>query len=161
MPAEALAQIAEPIGAMLGRSSFALGVNSSFAGRAWRIRDRDEDAARALELSGYSAALAQLLASRHLLAGQLQPLLDIPDHRVLELLAVLPEERHPVEETECAQRVEGLGRSGEVGLGILDDAAELFKRLFLGFQNRRDARIHRQAAKIARPRDADLLERSA
>ena len=87
MPAEALAQIAEPVGAMLGRASFALGVNSSFAGRAWRIRDRDEGAARALELSGYSAALAQLLASRGVTKDSVETFLEprlkhlLPDPR--------------------------------------------------------------------------------
>jgi single-stranded-DNA-specific exonuclease len=64
MPAEALARIAEPAGAMQDHDSFALGVNSSFAGRVWRMRERDDDAARALELSGYNAGLSQLLASR-------------------------------------------------------------------------------------------------
>jgi single-stranded-DNA-specific exonuclease len=64
MPAEALARIAEPAGATQDHEGFALGVRSSFAGRSWRMRERDEDAARALELSGYSAGLSQLLASR-------------------------------------------------------------------------------------------------
>src|ERR1700688_377314 len=64
MPAEALAQRFGPADATRPCSRFALGVNSSFAGRSWRIRDCDEGAARALELSGYSAALARLLASR-------------------------------------------------------------------------------------------------
>src|SRR5437868_1537988 len=62
MPAEALARISVPT--VLDHESFALGVNASFAGRAWRMRERDESAARALELSGYSAGLSQLLASR-------------------------------------------------------------------------------------------------
>jgi single-stranded-DNA-specific exonuclease len=64
MPARALAHIAEPVDARQDHESFALGVRSSFAGRAWRIRDCDEAATRSLELSGYSAALARLLASR-------------------------------------------------------------------------------------------------
>ncbi len=64
MPAEALAHIAEPAGAIPDHARFALKVSSSFAGRAWRMRDCDENAARALELSGYGAGLARLLASR-------------------------------------------------------------------------------------------------
>ncbi|HYK80587.1 MAG TPA: single-stranded-DNA-specific exonuclease RecJ [Micropepsaceae bacterium] len=64
MPARALAHIAEPVDARQDHESFALGVSSSFARRAWRIRDCDEAATRSLELSGYSAALARLLASR-------------------------------------------------------------------------------------------------
>jgi single-stranded-DNA-specific exonuclease len=47
-----------------GSQVFALGVDCSFAGRAWRMRGFDEDHARELELSGLSAALAQMLASR-------------------------------------------------------------------------------------------------
>src|SRR5215472_1871556 len=43
---------------------FALGVKSSFAGRAWRMREGGGDAARELEIAGLSAALAQVLASR-------------------------------------------------------------------------------------------------
>ena len=43
---------------------FALGVEYSFSGRAWRMRGFDEDIARALELAGYGTPLAQLLASR-------------------------------------------------------------------------------------------------
>src|SRR3977135_4188813 len=76
MPAEALAQIAEPVGAIEDHESFALGVNSSFAGRAWRMRERDEGAARALELSGYSAAIARLLASRGVTKESVDPFLE-------------------------------------------------------------------------------------
>jgi len=43
---------------------FALGVRSSFAARAWRMRESRSDTARELELAGLSAALAQVLASR-------------------------------------------------------------------------------------------------
>ena len=46
----------------------------------------------------------------------------------------------------------------EVGLGVLDDAAELCKDLSLRFENRGHARIHRQAAEIAAPGDAHLPE---
>jgi single-stranded-DNA-specific exonuclease len=64
MPAEALTQRVGPADATRDRARFALGVNSSFAGRSWRFLDCDEGAARGLELSGYGAALARLLASR-------------------------------------------------------------------------------------------------
>jgi len=45
-------------------AGFALGVTSSLRGRVWRMRGFDEGAARELELSGFSGALAQLLAAR-------------------------------------------------------------------------------------------------
>ena len=63
MPAEALTQRVGQADATRDRARFALGVNSSFAGRSWRIRDGDEDVARALERAGYSAARARVLAS--------------------------------------------------------------------------------------------------
>jgi single-stranded-DNA-specific exonuclease len=45
-------------------SPFALGVASSFRGRAWRIRPYDEHLAGELELTGVSGGLAQTLAAR-------------------------------------------------------------------------------------------------
>lgn len=42
----------------------ALGVRRSLSGRAWRLRSRDREAERGLELFGASAALAQVLAAR-------------------------------------------------------------------------------------------------
>ncbi len=87
MLAEALAHRVEPLGAIADHARFALGVNSSFAGRAWRIRDCDEGAARAIELSGYSAALTQLLASRGVTVDSVAAFLDprlrhlLPDPR--------------------------------------------------------------------------------
>jgi single-stranded-DNA-specific exonuclease len=47
-----------------GAAQYALGVARSFSGRAWRFRAFDEAQARALSLSGTSAALAQILAAR-------------------------------------------------------------------------------------------------
>ena len=47
-----------------GAAQYALGVAHSFSGRAWRFRAFDEAQARALSLSGTSAALAQILAAR-------------------------------------------------------------------------------------------------
>ena len=66
MVAEARVPVLDPADAALlkSASSFALGVSSSFAGRAWRMRPYDEDIARELELTGLSASLAQTLASR-------------------------------------------------------------------------------------------------
>ena len=47
-----------------GSAEFALNVAQSFAGRGWRFRPFDADAARAIELQGLSAPLARVLAAR-------------------------------------------------------------------------------------------------
>jgi single-stranded-DNA-specific exonuclease len=44
--------------------SYALGIARSFSGRAWRFRECNDEARRALELSGVNTALAGVLASR-------------------------------------------------------------------------------------------------
>ena len=63
--ARALAVFASSAQSAVGEAAdFALGVESSFSGRAWRMRGFDEDVARGLELAGYGTPLAQLLASR-------------------------------------------------------------------------------------------------
>ena len=66
MPVEARARaFGRADAALQGTASpFALGVASSFAGRAWRMRACDEEIARELELTGLSAGLSQVLASR-------------------------------------------------------------------------------------------------
>jgi single-stranded-DNA-specific exonuclease len=78
MSAEAAARIYSPSDVALPEtaSSFALGVKSSFAGRAWRMRPYDEDIARELELTGLSASLAQMLASRGATKDSAQLFLD-------------------------------------------------------------------------------------
>jgi single-stranded-DNA-specific exonuclease len=93
MAVEALAQtfgcgpLADP-----GTVPYTLGVAASFAGRAWRMRGCDEDVARELELTGLSAALARILASRGLtnesVKGFLEPRLRnlLPDpHRLAHM----------------------------------------------------------------------------
>ncbi len=67
----------------------ALGVASSFSGRPWRFRPFDEEIARGLELSGLSAGLAQLLASRGVTSETVAAFLDprlktqLPDPHLL------------------------------------------------------------------------------
>jgi len=61
--AEAALKIAA-VGDNSSAAEFAFGVKSSFGGRPWRFRASDEEAARGLSLSGYSSALAQILAAR-------------------------------------------------------------------------------------------------
>ena len=65
MAVEALAQVLG-CGALADPepAPFALGVASSFAGRPWRMRGCDENAAHELELTGLSTALAHMLACR-------------------------------------------------------------------------------------------------
>ena len=57
-------------------TSFALGVASSFRGRAWRMRPYDRDIASALELTGIEAGLAQMLASRGVTKDTAKDFLD-------------------------------------------------------------------------------------
>ena len=64
MLSEAHAQLLNPAPVDESVPAFALGVGSSFSGRPWRMRPYDEFVARELEISGLSASLAQLLASR-------------------------------------------------------------------------------------------------
>jgi single-stranded-DNA-specific exonuclease len=64
MPAETALLDLGPEGRSESPGHYALGVAQSFSGRAWRYRAFDEAQARALTLSGWSGALAQLLAAR-------------------------------------------------------------------------------------------------
>ena len=89
MPIEALAEIfAHPDDAEAGGASFALGVGSSFTGRAWRMRGYDAARVGELELSGLSRALAQVLASRGVTKETAESFLEprlknlLPDPRV-------------------------------------------------------------------------------
>jgi single-stranded-DNA-specific exonuclease len=65
MPAEARARRidSESAGPGFAADGFALGVSSSFRGRAWRMRCSADDA-RALELAGLAPTLARVLAGR-------------------------------------------------------------------------------------------------
>src|SRR5579863_7286561 len=51
-------------GTAAGLAEFALGIDHSFSGRIWRMRAFDPDAERGIQLAGFTAPLAQLLASR-------------------------------------------------------------------------------------------------
>ncbi len=57
-------------------SDHALGVTHSFSGRAWRFGPRDAEIARALNLSGMSVALSELLASRGVTRETVENFLD-------------------------------------------------------------------------------------
>src|SRR5262245_45371885 len=64
MPADAGLLDLRPEGRSEAPSHYALGVAQSFSGRAWRFRAFDETQSRTLALSGWSGALAQILAAR-------------------------------------------------------------------------------------------------
>ena len=57
-------------------AQYALGVAHSFSGRAWRFRAFDEAQSRALSLSGWSGALAQVLAARGVTRESAETFLD-------------------------------------------------------------------------------------
>ncbi len=73
----------------------------------------------------------QALCARDVLGAAPAAFLEVPDHRVLELVAVLLQERPDlVEEADRAQRLEGLGGAGEVGFCVFDRATEVFEDFF-------------------------------
>ena len=60
-----------------------------------------------------------------LLAGEREPDLGVPHHRVLELVAPGAQQlAERLREADAAQRLERLVGAAEVGLGVLDRAAE-------------------------------------
>ncbi|HJS79133.1 MAG TPA: hypothetical protein VJ748_00800, partial [Vitreimonas sp.] len=64
MPVDAALLDLRPEGRSEAPAHYALGVAHSFSGRAWRFRAFDETQSRLLALSGWSGALAQILAAR-------------------------------------------------------------------------------------------------
>jgi len=130
MLAEALAHRVEPLGAIADHARFALGVNSSFAGRAWRIRDCDEGAARAIELSGYGAALTQLLASRGVTVDSVAAFLDprlrhlLPDPRAFAHM-----ERAALRFAQAVERNEAIAILGDYDVDGACAAALLLRFL--------------------------------
>lgn len=75
--AQALAGLISPAaGPVAAPAQFALGVEASFSGRSWRMREVDRDLVRELQLAGCSAPLAQLLATRGVAPGDAARYLD-------------------------------------------------------------------------------------
>ncbi len=64
MPVDAALLDLRPEGRSEAPAHYTLGVAHSFSGRAWRFRAFDETQSRMLALSGWSGALAQILAAR-------------------------------------------------------------------------------------------------
>ena len=79
------ATLLDPPTELRGAAQYALGVAHSLSGRAWRFRAFDEAQARALSLSGTSAALAQILAARGVTRDSAENFLEP------KLKALLPE----------------------------------------------------------------------
>src|SRR5712691_8604635 len=76
---------------------------------------------------------AQGLRAGDFLWRELQALLDVPDHGVLELVAVLLEvDAVALQEAERAQGFEGFGGAGEIGLRFFQHAAKILERFFPG-----------------------------
>jgi single-stranded-DNA-specific exonuclease len=75
MPADALLDL-RPEGRSEAPGHYALGVIQSFSGRAWRFRSFDEAQSRMLALSGWSGALAQILAARGVTRESAESFLD-------------------------------------------------------------------------------------
>lgn len=75
--AQALAGlISSAAGPAAAPAQYALGVDASFSGRSWRMREVDQDLARELQFAGCPAPLAQLLATRGIAPGDAAQYLD-------------------------------------------------------------------------------------
>src|SRR5439155_17709655 len=102
---------------------------------------------------------AQRLRAGDFLRRELQSFLDVPDDGVLEFVAVLLEvDAVALQEAERAQGLEGFGGAGEIGLGFFQYAAKILEHFLLSGQGGGDAIVHRQAAQVAAPGDANFLE---
>ena len=94
-----------------GAAPHALGVAHSFSGRAWRFRAFDDAQARALTLSGTSAALAQILAARGVTRDGVESFLE-PKLRTL-----LPEpDRIAHMEAAVARFADGIVRKEQIAV---------------------------------------------
>ncbi len=121
---------ASPLSESNGAAQFALGVMSSFSGRPWRFRARDDDAARGLSLSGISGPLAQILAARGVTRETAGSFLDP------RLKTLLPEpflfadmERAVLRFTDAVKRRETIAILGDYDVDGACAAALLLKYL--------------------------------
>ena len=105
--------------------------------------------------SSERSALARAMRA----AVELQALLDVPDHRVLQLVAVLVEQRRRTaagsRPRAASRRLRRRRRSRARRPRRCSRALEHFP---LRFEHGGDARVHRQAAQVRAPGDARLLE---
>ena len=97
-----------------GTADFALDVAQSFAGRGWRFRPFDADAARAMELHGLSAPLARVLSARGVAADGAMAFLDP------KLKALMPDPNALHDMERAVERASAALERGE-GIGILGD----------------------------------------
>src|SRR5262245_66605460 len=105
---------------------------------------------------------AQRLGLADLARGELEPLLGVPDNRVLHLVTMLGQERAVARrEAQGALHLEDLPRVGDVGFAVLDPAAERLERRALRVEHLRHAAVDRQPAEVAAPGDARVLEVAA
>src|ERR1700680_1508645 len=132
MPVEAIARLEVSGSSGTGPRPFALGVDCSFAGRAWRMRSFDEDEARNLELSGLSAALAQMLASRGVTKESVELYLEP------RLKSLLPDPNRFAHMEDAASRFADAIKRGEIIaiLGDYDVDGACAAALLLGFLRR-------------------------
>ena len=84
------------------------------------------------------------------------PLLDVPDHRVFQLVAVIVEKVTVTQfEVPGAKDVEHLVGAAQVGFGLDEIDAEVGEDGALGLEHCRGARIDRETAQVAAPGNAD------
>ena len=86
-----------------------------------------------------------LVSADHLLRGQGQAAFDVPDHRVLELVAMVAMVTQGggviAGEAQRADRIERLGTAGQVGVRLLREAAEVGEQRQGAFDRLRYRRV--------------------
>ena len=99
------------------------------------------------------------LGTGDVLAGEFQACLDFVFERVLEGVGVLLQHRAVVGSVgPCAEGAEGDFGGREVGLSLLDDAAERFERSAMRVDDGADAWVEGHAAEVFEPGDAHAFE---
>jgi hypothetical protein len=119
-----------------------------------KLADRTQQEVVALEKAAHPVKElgAQVFGPGDLLRCEGETLLDVPEHRVLEQVAVLAIERAVIlQEGERRQGLERFRRAREIRLRFFDDAPERRKDLSLSLRGRRSPGDPSAAAEIAAP----------
>ncbi len=99
------------------------------------------------------------LGASDLLAGELDSCLNFLFESVLELAGVLLQRCAVVGGGRpCTKNAEGNFSGREVGLSLLDDAAERFERSAMRVDDGADARVEGRAAEVFEPCNAHTFE---
>src|SRR5436853_103955 len=138
--------------------------DSASGAMSFTTRERSRSAPAASITPGFSApALVERraldLRVGQLTRGELEALLGIPDHRVLDLVTMLGQHRTVARrEREGPQRLEDLAGVAQVRLRVVDGAAQVLEDFSLRLERGRHPSIDREAAEVAAPGDPHAAE---